>query len=211
MNKLTAINQYDLVLVCGAYKTGTSLATHLLEQKGYYNPATINNQHEHGNGLSQRYMTKECSTARKINNDILYCSGNPYFANVLSLSNQRSNFRYAHFNSIHKFILELPPNTVLKDPQFTYSLYYWLEVFQSLNKKIKVIFTHRPNDDLIIAWNEAYFTKSLLIKNKSSLINMTMMTGFHQEICNKMNIPFEVFELNELKIANNLNIKSFEL
>lgn len=199
MNKLTKHIKYDLVLVCGAYKTGTSLATHLLEQKGYFNPATLNNKNEHGNGLSQRYMTKECSASRKINQEILSCSSTSNFDKVLSLSNLKDNFKETHFNDIQKFISDLPPNTVLKDPQFTYSLYYWVEVCQSLNKKIKVFFTNRPKDDLTTAWNEAYFTKVLLTKNKSALINMIMMTGFHQSICNKMNIPFEVFELQNLK------------
>lgn len=196
---------YDIVLVCGPYKTGTSLITHLLEHKGYFNPATWNNQDEHGNGLSQRYMTKECSFSREINREILYWLKTPNFNDILTPSILKYNYKEIHFNAIKQFISELPLGSVIKDPQFTYTLYFWLEVCRSLNKTVKVYFTDRTKSDLITGWNEAYYTKSLLAKNESSLISMRVMSDMHQDVCSRMNVPFQVFYLTELKALINSN------
>ena len=181
-------NLYDLVLVCGPYKTGTSLITCLLEQRGYFNPAGFNNQHEHGNGLSQRYMTKECVVARKINKEILYDASLSNFDGVLTpLNISKSNIYVTQINAVRQYISELPSGSVVKDPQFTYTLYLWLEACRSLKKTVNVYFTERTEDILVSAWNEAHFTKSLLSRNKSALANMTKMNGIHQYICHRMN------------------------
>ncbi|KAB2867991.1 MAG: hypothetical protein F9K37_11250 [Bacteroidales bacterium] len=183
----------DFVLVCGVYKTGTSLITHILEEDGYYNPAILNNKLEHGNGLSQKYMTRECQRTRNINREIISLSKNTHFFKLESEISMKATLTKLNINFIKHFLLELPPNSILKDPQFTYTLYYWIEAIAELNKSVKVCFTNRTVADSIMAWNEAYFTKTLLAKNRLALNNMLLMQKLQENICFRKNIPFETF------------------
>ncbi|MFH2007818.1 MAG: hypothetical protein ABI333_14645, partial [bacterium] len=57
-----------VVLVCGAYKSGTSLAAKLCESLGFFNPADLSNPAELGYGMDRsRYSTRECTVFRHAN------------------------------------------------------------------------------------------------------------------------------------------------
>jgi hypothetical protein len=192
----------DIIFICGAYKSGTSLITHLLEKKDFYNPASFNNTRERGKGLSQWYMTKECAVTRKINQTILSSSGIHNYTRVISLAELKFKFKEAHLLEIKGFLLGLPPHSVLKDPQFTYTLYYWLEACKLIRRRPMVYFTERPREELISAWNEAYFTRSLLNRNPYAMENVLYMQQYQKLICDSASVPTGEFRLQELKDLN---------
>jgi hypothetical protein len=160
----------DLIIVCGLYKTGTSLvANHIENQMGYNNPAKQSNPSERGYSRNgNRYFTNECKRLREINKDII-ASGKPNSQNIKD-----------YIKSI-----EFP--SVIKDPLFCYTLKYWLNEIDKLNLKHLIIFTTRDQKETMTSWDASPYTKNLLLSQRFE----TLCTSFNQQLayCKKNNSP----------------------
>lgn len=186
---------YDIIFICGPYKTGTSLAADRLVGIGYHNPAFSNNQNEMGHGLSKKYFTHECLVTRSLNEEILQRNNLAGFKKVISSD-------ALHFTSdkIIAYLSSLNQPTILKDGQFLYTLKVWVNACNQLKKKYKVIFTSRDRDELSMAWKKGYFTSSLLNYNDNTLQNMLKM----------LDVQKRQKDL-DLKLKSNLIYKNGEL
>jgi hypothetical protein len=173
----------NVVLICGPYKTGTSLLASKLENQGYYNPSTLSNSNEHGHGrMDNYYLTKECVEVRRINNKII--------------SQKPQRFRYVpeYINlEILNYLNELNVPYVLKDPLFVFTLHIWLHNLQILKKKAKVYFTFRDRTELLKSWLHAYHTRGLYNDNKSIIEQMIQYQNYQILYCKQHNFPFEFY------------------
>ena len=62
----------ELIIIGGAYKSGTSALCSATEAMGYENPASVTNPYEQGHGRAvPLYATRECSVARSWNRKLV--------------------------------------------------------------------------------------------------------------------------------------------
>ncbi|MCW3090475.1 MAG: hypothetical protein JWP81_1544 [Ferruginibacter sp.] len=150
--KLQDIKQYEIVFICGLYKTGTSLLTQLIETDlRYFNPSASTNPNERGYGRKkERYHTRECKQLRSLNLGFINSSK----------IDERSIFNYLD-------TLQKP--SVLKDPQFCFTLCDWYEKAIAMNFNPLIIFTNRELVEIKESWSFAPYTKGLLENGKLDL------------------------------------------
>jgi hypothetical protein len=112
----------ELILIGGAYKSGTSLLCKKVERLGFRNPAVMTNYKEHGHGISTKlYLTRECSTARNWNRLLLRAT--PREQEWI----QRQLVAY-----LAEMLSEMGPKIVLKDPCMKITAPYWFRAAHSL-------------------------------------------------------------------------------
>lgn len=135
-------------IICGLYKTGTSLLAHKLETKyKLFNPAKITNSQERGYGTKgNRYFTLECAELREIN------------LKIKELKEQRKHFTKS---AISDYLYKWPVPLILKDPLFSFTLQDWITVIVKNNFDFYIFFTHRNENDVIKSWKFAPYTSKI--------------------------------------------------
>lgn len=175
--KIESSLRFDVILICGPYKTGTSLLAKLIGQYGYFNPSSVTNPSEHGYSSNQdRYYTAECKIAREINKNII---------NTININGSINpiNFQKSIFSEISNYIKSFTNQLIIKDPQFVFTLPYWILVARSLNKSTFVAFTYRDYDSLQHAWYSAPYTKNKLAEDPNCLSFMKIMCDYQIKFC----------------------------
>lgn len=187
------LKNFDLVLVCGLYKTGTSLITKLIEEYLYFfNPASITNPKERGYAkYLTRYPTKECKLLRQINFQL---------SSINSFHKHDFDFNLIKHKLIYEYLHLWSPPIVLKDPLFVYTLKTWLEISKKYNIKVIVIFTFREIDDMLEAWESAPITANLLKKDSYKMMRRDMQEQVLN--CYNLKVPFISFDIQEIKQMN---------
>lgn len=105
----------ELVIIGGAYKSGTSLLCESIEAHGYRNPGLLTNPGEYGHGISAGlYFTRECSIARNWNRLLL----NAGPKEITRIERQFAGY-------LSEMIGELGPKLVLKDPYMKMTALPW--------------------------------------------------------------------------------------
>jgi hypothetical protein len=185
IEKLDFLNQYDIALVCGLYKSGTSLTTTLLEEyNGFFNPANIHSKHNKGLGRDgEAYLTKECDILFRINHSLV----------------RDSHFQLNYRQPIKAYLQDWAKPFVIKDPRLVFTLPYWLEVIKELGMKAVVLFTDRQKEELMKSWQKAPFTSSLLKTNPASMDIMLHQQGIQMEMCQSSAVPHICLKFEELK------------
>ena len=104
------MEQSKLILVGGAYKSGTSLLCSLLEEAGYYNPAFITSPIEYGHGINKPlYLTRECIISRALNRRLV-------------IATRKEKIRLSTIRSYLIDVFQECGNRILlKDPYFKFS------------------------------------------------------------------------------------------
>lgn len=149
-------SQYNLILVCGPYKAGTSLVTRYFEKAGYYNPSTLTNNSEMGHGTNGfRYKTRECSVARSVNNEFL-------LGKDIS-----SKYIFKGIKGYLKILKNYNVPAVLKIPNMIYTINYWHDLSITEGLQPFVVVCNRPIDELKEAWKRAPWTKNKLYENQN--------------------------------------------
>lgn len=194
--KLKKISQYDIVLICGLYKTGSSLLARIVEETmEFFNPARITNPSERGYSLNGgRYLTKECKLLRLTNEEFI--SYGHY--NEFDVIKMKSVYLAQDYLKLWKYPL------LLKDPLFIFTLSIWQKAITLSKKKYIVLFTNREPNSLIEAWQFALYTRDLLKQKMHSVIKK----NFYMQInkCRREKIPYLYFDCNEIKEIDKNNI-----
>lgn len=138
----------ELVLIGGAYKSGTSRLCEILEAGGYVNPAALTNPMEHGHGIRVRlYQTRECSIARQFNRELLAAGSceqiriernlGGYLADMWEMMGDR---------------------LVVKDPCMKLTAPHWFRVARSLGTtRIVFLHTEREPHEILRSWANSQF------------------------------------------------------
>lgn len=192
---------FDIVFVCGVYKSGTSLLTSMLSDL-YFDPSRLTNAFEKGYGLThKRYPTRECSLLRHINTALLATS-------LRSSPRPQAARRTLRFSTIgpkeYLSIWKCP--IVVKDPRFVYTLGDWIAASLTLQKSICVCFTTRSISELRQAWDHAPYTRPLLANG--SLGEMTTWLWQQLTLCRRLNILHTIHSLNQLRVLHALNTRT---
>lgn len=187
--KFNIITEYDLLMVCGLYKSGTSLISTIVEKRtDFFNPANENNQL--GRALGRNgdfYTTKECNILFDINKMIL--QDEKYLDTDKMLSAYLRSWR-------------MP--LILKDPKFVFTLPLWVSAARETNIKTIVLFTHRDYDQLKRSWKNAPFTSLLLEENVDAIDVMLKEQMIQQDYCEKNQVPVIHFTFEELNILKTI-------
>lgn len=179
------IQPYDknAILICGLYKSGTSLLASEIEKQGFYNPSILSNSNERGHGrLDNYYLTKECIEVRRINNKI-----------VSSKSNRFTYIPESINIEILNYLDVIGVSFVLKDPLFVFTLNIWLFNLQILQSNIKVYFTFRDRTEMYKSWMHAYHTRGLYKDDNSIIDQMIKFQNYQILYCKQHKIPFEFY------------------
>jgi len=177
------VSTHDVLFVAGVYKTGTSLAVDLCVRAGYRDPSGETNPGERGYGSSlTRYVTHECKVLRQVND------------RLLTRHDRVARVRRA---SPESYLLEWGCPIVLKDPRFIFTLPRWISAARRLGHEPGVIFSHRPRDELVTAWEVAPFTSDLLMQNRLG----AYLASFQERLawCLRAGVPHIVISLEELR------------
>ncbi len=182
---LQQAQQYQVVLVCGLYKSGTSLATQLLTQAGLFNPASTTNPDERAYGQQlARYSTNECLQLRSLNNELM------------------ANEAHDYHTAITSYLAQWAKPMVLKDPKLVYTLVYWLKVLDASGLSFLVVFTQRQQTELIQAWQKAPLTRGLddvhgAVQTWSATLQKDIA------LCQEYGVPHTVIPIEALKAYSN--------
>ena len=138
----------ELILIGGAYKSGTSRLCDIIEGYGYANPASITNPLEHGHGVSvQIYQTRECSVARKINKNILSAGVNEQ----MLIERQIGGYLLDMWQAIGGRL-------VVKDPCMKLTASHWVRVASMLGTgRITFLLTARDPSAILRSWKNSQF------------------------------------------------------
>lgn len=138
----------ELVIVGGAYKSGTSRLCELIEERGYSNPGLLSNSTEHGHGISSGlYLTRECSIARNWNRRLV--KAGPIEA--AGIERQLAGY-------LIDMVCELGPKLVLKDPYMKMTALHWFRAAHSLGaNKLTFLLTDRELLDVHRSWTNSRF------------------------------------------------------
>ena len=130
-----AYQPLELVLIGGAYKSGTSLLCEQVEAVGYANPAFLTNGREQGHGLLvKRYLTRECALARAWNRQLARAT--PREMEII----ERSLAAY-----LLDLIGALGSKLVLKDPYMKITAECWFRAARTIGaKELRLLLTTRP-------------------------------------------------------------------
>lgn len=183
--QLSSLDRYDVVFVCGLYKSGTSLLTTILEtkEKPFYNPAQQTNPS--GEAIARdggHYQTRECSRLFRTNKLLI-----------------RSAFQqYNALRTIADYLNRYRKPLVLKDPQLLISLPYWLEGALYCNYKPAVAFTCRDEHQIAYSWKEAPFTKHVLHNNSQAIRILLDKQTQQKRFCTKSSTAHQDFYFDDL-------------
>jgi hypothetical protein len=152
--KCNFLDGYDVILVCGLYKTGTSLLTEIIENSfSFKNPASKTNPYGMTIGVTTpRYYTRECLVLRRLNAHLMLGKKNSI--------------------DIKAYLTNLEKPTVIKDGQFCFTLSLWQDVLNSLDYKVLTLFTCRNKKDIIHSWDNA--------RHRNGLLKGNAFDGFYQ-------------------------------
>jgi len=152
---LKSIQPHAIVFVVGFYKTGTSLATAMMESLGLHNPADDDNPGEWGRGLIvDRYPTRESRVLRELNQRCLDRVGY-----AIGERDPRRLGRSLYLDMAFTALAWRERPTVVKDPALTWTLPAWVSVCRSLGIGMSVVTTYRLRN-LIPALQHAAYTRS---------------------------------------------------
>lgn len=180
INSLEA-DQKHIVFVTGPYKSGTSLVTQLVEQRGFFNPASITNSNERGfNSNGGRYETRECSVARSISRQI--------YLDEKTTRPSKNKGIVGYFA-----MLENMTNSgiVLKLPSFLWTIDNWISKSKNLGFQVTLFVCIRDKDSLKRAWEKAAWTQNIMefepdrldkMINKANEISSSASNGFKKHI-----------------------------
>lgn len=189
----------DIVFIVGLYKTGTSLAVDLCGRVGFADPSRQTNPTERGYGLSlHRYLTRECRVLRSLNEALM--TGHAGLTATARFHNprlQRSAWRHGSIRSPETYLFEWHPPIVLKDPRFVFTLPRWIVAASHLFLRAGVIFTYRPPNELLMAWDAAPLTRELLMRGKFAAYS----AAYDEQlaVCHDEGIPHVVLSLQRLR------------
>ena len=124
-----------LILIGGAYKSGTSVLCRYVESKGYENPAWLSNPNEHGYGIRVPYYpTRECCKARNFNRLLVDASTRE--SDLI----ERSMAGY-----IRDLVLAIGPRLVIKDPYMKLFAGNWMRAANAAGIVSTQLFTTSRN------------------------------------------------------------------
>lgn len=138
----------ELVLIGGAYKSGTSRLCEILEGGGYGNPAALTNPLEHGHGIAVRlYPTRECSIARQFNRALL-------------TAGPREQIRIERH--LGGYLAEMwgivGGRLVVKDPCMKFTAPHWFRAARSIGtSRIALLLTEREPHAILRSWANSRF------------------------------------------------------
>lgn len=138
----------ELVIVGGAYKSGTSLLCELIEGRGYRNPGLLTNPFEYGHGIhAGLYRTRECSLARHWNRRL--ATAGPREA--AKIEKQLAGY-------LVDMTFELGPKLILKDPYMKMMALHWFRAAHSLGAlKLTYLLTYRDIASVKRSWAHSKF------------------------------------------------------
>jgi hypothetical protein len=139
---------FELVLIGGAYKSGTSLLCKTIENYGYNNPRLLSNPDEYGHGISAGlYLTRECSVVRNWNRRLVKAGQKE----TAWIERQLTGY-------LVEMIGELGPKLVLKDPYMKMTALHWFRAAQILSPyRAKLLLTERNIHDVSRSWAYSRF------------------------------------------------------
>jgi hypothetical protein len=193
----------DLVLVCGPYKSGTSLAAQRIERAGWWNPALATNPIEAGFGSeANRYWTRECRRARFLNERLL--GSGACFDSILSWTSYHwwlaSQQRLPAFSRLVYYLMAIGPKAVVKNPRFMFTLPLWVCAAGLCGLKVGVCFPARPGEELRRAWEAAPVTRSLL--RAGWLSRMVRFQRWAKEFCQLSEVSRVMISFDRLKLGD---------
>lgn len=149
-NNLISIDncqQSKIVLVGGAYKTGTSLLTAIIEQNGAINPTYCTSPIEYGHSFGGLlYPTRECIISRTLNRKI-----------VSSTTHERDKLAPHIKAYIRDMLSECGNHLVIKDPYFLFTSQFWAEVTRSLGITLELNLVFRNHKNTFKSWQTLVF------------------------------------------------------
>ena len=136
-----------IILVGGAYKSGTSLLTASIEQGGAVNPAYLTSPIEFGHSADGGlYHTRECRISRFINRNI-----------VVSTEHERGKLRQSIEAYISEMLAECGNLLVIKDPYFKFTIGEWVVAANNLGVSVELNLTNRQRIDTFNGWQRSRF------------------------------------------------------
>jgi len=100
--------EFELVLIGGAYKSGTSLLCEHIESFGFENPCRLSNANEKGHGMATGlYLTRECAVARAWNHRL-----------IMATRKEQHSMQSQLIGYLNEMIQEMGTKLVVKDPLF---------------------------------------------------------------------------------------------
>lgn len=138
----------ELVIVGGAYKSGTSLLCESIEARGYRNPGLLTNPFEYGHGIhAGLYLTRECSLARNWNRRLV----NAGTREAARIEKQLAGY-------LAEMTSELGPKLILKDPYMKMMALHWFRAAHSLGAlKLTYLLTYRDIASVKRSWSHSKF------------------------------------------------------
>lgn len=153
LRRLPIPSQFELVIVVGPHKSGTSLLTEILSES-FFDPSRVTNPLERGFGKTvERYITRECDVVRWINKHILL--GQQSACTALTSQPFRAE------DAILTYLQQWRRPFVVKSPYFAYTLQLWINCAMKIGIRVCVCFTTRNATQLAQAWSNAPFTRQL--------------------------------------------------
>ncbi len=136
-----------IILVGGAYKSGTSLLTASIEQAGAVNPAYRTSPIEFGHSADGGlYHTRECKISRAINRKI-----------VASTKHERDKLIPSIESYIGEMAAECGNILVIKDPYFKFTIGEWIAAASNHGVTVELNLTNRQRIDTINGWQRSRF------------------------------------------------------
>jgi hypothetical protein len=176
------LRRFDVAVVCGPYKSGSSLLTDILEEGGYFDPSRATNPRERAYGTTGgRYLTRECALARTVNESLL---------------GRGTTGRVALGPADYLALWPFP--VVVKDPRFVFTLSHWLDAARWLRKSVCVCFTTRPAREIEGAWDDAPYTRGLLRRRVLAAMNEAQLSCF--ALCRNRGVPASWHTLASLRV-----------
>lgn len=192
-----AMQRHPVVFVAGFYKTGTSLATAMVERTGFHNPADEDNPGEWGRGLTvDRYPTRESRMLRALNRQCLERGGYE-----MAGRDPRRVSRSLYLDMAFAALTWRDRPTVVKDPTLTWTLPAWVSVCRSLGIDMSVVMTYRRRN-LAAALQHAAYTRGAKNWMDTSADGIRDRFAKNAETLRIRGIPTLVLSHEELTLQN---------
>ncbi len=189
---LDPLEMCDLLLVVGAFKSGTSLAVELMQRHGYQDPSRLTNPCERGFGTTRaRYVTRECLVVRRINDQLLVGRLQP----PMTSTSLRADARERH--AISEYLHRFSGPAVIKDPRMMWVLADWIVTARREGRRPGVLLTHRPVKALRAAWAQAPFTRRL--ERVEFYRAMWTALPLLRRCCEELRVPSVCASLDDLR------------
>ena len=156
------MEQSKLILVGGAYKSGTSLLCSLLEEAGYYNPAFITSPIEYGHGINKPlYLTRECIISRALNRRL-----------VIATRKEKDKIVHEVRSYLIDVFQECGNRILLKDPYFKFTADVWSKVAVTLGASVEIHISVRDMASVYKSWMNSRFMRWLIKRDPLLLERM---------------------------------------